>query len=277
MRSLQPYLEGVETEGYLTMSCAAVPDSCGSFLGGLFPWALRDAAAYAGQFTSQKTSDRFFSRIADEIDEACSRGDFSCRSSPIPLVPVVSSDVLRQIPSSMWHAVEMTAYGDGAYVPTAPSAGTPAEITAFSRLVGNPPRTASVAEEATTSRSGWSSVKRDLARVYAVITPAVLVAGLLAFAVASVRRLRGRGRVDGLLLLVAAATWLLYVSRIGLVALVDVSSFPAITPSYLEPAFLLLYVASAASLAVAVRRSPVSGSPSHSPGAHKAPTLIAQD
>lgn len=248
MKSLQPYLEGRETEGYLTMSCTAVPDACDSFIGGLFPWALRDAAAYAGKFTSQSQADAFFTRISAEIERGCKRGDFECRSSVLPLVPVVPTSTLQKIPGSMWKAARLTAYGDGAYRVTGPSMGSPEEIATFTAFVGNPPRTASAAEGYTGEVTGWSEVKRQLARAYAVITPIVLLAGLVSFGAALIAAVR-RKRLDHRLLIVAAACWLLYLSRIGLVALIDVTSFPAITPSYLEPAYLVQFVAAITSVA----------------------------
>jgi hypothetical protein len=41
--------------------------------------------------------------------------------------------------------------------------------------------------------------------------------------------------------------WLLYVSRLGLIALVDVTAAPAVNAQYLEPAFLALSLAAALS------------------------------
>ncbi|MET0931841.1 MAG: hypothetical protein ABWX74_20160 [Aeromicrobium sp.] len=251
MRTIKPYLEGPETSGYLSMSCTAVPDACGSFIGGLWPWALRDAVAYAGRFTSQSDADAFFTRISSDIAKGCERGDFKCRSSVLPLVPVVPTSTLLDVPGSIWDAARLTAYGPGSYRPTAASAGSPEEIAQFTDFVGDPPRTASEAEGYSPTATGWSEVRHQLARVYSVVTPIVVLAGLVAFGTAVVRLLRRRD-VGRPLLLVAAACWLLYLSRLSLVALIDVTSFPAIASSYLEPAYLVQFVAATTSLAALV-------------------------
>jgi hypothetical protein len=278
MRTIRPYLEGSETSGYLTMSCGAVPDACGSFIGGLFPWALRDAVAYAGEFTSQRDADAFFTRISSDIQKGCDEGAFECRSSVLPLVPVVPISTLSKIPGSMWTAARLTAYGDGTYRPTAASAGSPEEIKQFSDLVGDPPRTLSDAEGYSPEITGWADVKRQLARVYAVVTPIVLVAGLIAFALSAIRLVRGR-RVGRTLLLLAGASWLLYLSRLGLVALIDVTSFPAIAASYLEPAYLVQFVAATLSLAALTggRRQDVSPAVSSTSSPAQAPEVSTTD
>src|SRR5690606_31776144 len=62
------------------------------------------------------------------------------------------------------------------------------------------------------------------------------------------RALRHR-RYPGVAWMLAACAWLLVASRVLLLALVDVSAFPAIHVQYLQPAFFLVLVAAVASIA----------------------------
>lgn len=246
LSQLKPFFDSPDLEGWLDMSCAAVPDSCGSYLGGLLPWALRDAASFALAYETPQTADAFYHRIADEINAACDRGELTCRSSPVPLVPVITKGIVRRLPDSVWTALRVTLYNTGT-APTRPSIGTAAELSTLSDFLGNPRRVPSAEEGYNGSMAGWSQVKVQLEHVYSVISPIVFVAGLLAFVASAALWLRRR-LVGGPMLLVATIAWVLYASRLALIAMIDASSFPAINAQYLEPAFLILYVASFTSI-----------------------------
>lgn len=243
LRSLEPFLESPDLAGWLSLSCAAVPDACGSYLGGILPWALRDAAAFAGAYQSPQTADAFYQRIATEIRAACEQGTLRCRSSPFPLVPVMTEQTVRHILPSIWAAIRVTMYDRGTG-PTRPSIGTRTELSALSDFLGSPERVLSAEEGYTTSRDGWSRVKVGLEGLYRVASPVALILGLATFVVAAARRKRARSPM----IIIATSAWVLYGSRIGLIALIDASSFPAINAQYLEPAFLALYIAAAASI-----------------------------
>lgn len=87
-------------------------------------------------------------------------------------------------------------------------------------------------------------------RAYAACMPWLALAGALAFLYASARHCMRR-RLSPLYT-VAAAAWGLVASRIALLALVDMASFPALNVQYLQPAFPLVALAAVASLACAV-------------------------
>lgn len=99
-------------------------------------------------------------------------------------------------------------------------------------------------------------VKRVLIGLYHALMPVLAGVGVIAFAVGWGLVFAGRVARPQLLVL-ASAAWCAYLSRIGLIVLVDISSFGAIVSRYLEPAFPLLTVASLAGIAFvidAVRR-----------------------
>ena len=72
--SLAPYFDG-PGKGWESFGCQLYPSSCGEISSGWFVWALRDAAAKSGHYSSPAETSAFFGRIADEITAACRRGD----------------------------------------------------------------------------------------------------------------------------------------------------------------------------------------------------------
>lgn len=106
---------------------------------------------------------------------------------------------------------------------------------------GIPPRAADV--------PAWPQAVRRVALAgYAFALPWLALAGLLAFLVAAAR-MAVRRRPAGGLLVLAACGWGLVASRALLLAVVDISAFPAVNPQYMQPAFPLLVMAAVASLA----------------------------
>ncbi len=54
---------------------------------GWFLWALRDSAAATGHHASAIEADRFYRRLADEVNSACARGVLSCNVERSSLRP----------------------------------------------------------------------------------------------------------------------------------------------------------------------------------------------
>lgn len=94
----------------------------------------------------------------------------------------------------------------------------------------------------------WSeTIKHAIGKGYAAVLPWLAGAGLLAFAWVSGRVvLRCRFSI---LYALAAAAWCMVVSRAVLLALVDMSAFPAVNVQYMQAAFPLLVLAAIVSLA----------------------------
>lgn len=87
-----------------------------------------------------------------------------------------------------------------------------------------------------------AAYQRGMATLLAVGLASMVVAAILAFAAGT----------SSDLLTLAAAAWILIASRVAIIVLVDVSSFPAINTMYLAPAFSLCCVAPILSLAAAL-------------------------
>jgi len=85
---LQPSLEGVEAENWREVGCTqtATPD-CPEVLSGWFMWELRNAVAQAGHYNSAREADSFYSRLAQELDDACDTGKLECLSPRASMLP----------------------------------------------------------------------------------------------------------------------------------------------------------------------------------------------
>jgi hypothetical protein len=99
----------------------------------------------------------------------------------------------------------------------------------------------------------WSvSIKHAIGKGYALVLPWLAGSGLLAFLWVSGRVIRRRRSSP--LYAVAAASWCMVACRAVLLALVDMSAFPALNVQYMQAAFPLLVLAAIASLALLVDR-----------------------
>ena len=101
-------------------------------------------------------------------------------------------------------------------------------------------------------------IKDTLNRLYRLALPVLVLLGAVGLAASLIRAWRAR-RLDEPLLIVAAVSWLLVASRVSLLVLIDISSFPAINALYMAPAFPLLTVACLTSVAAFLQPNAVKG------------------
>jgi hypothetical protein len=95
--------------------------------------------------------------------------------------------------------------------------------------------------------NNWLAVKAQLINVYKSMTPFFLATGLLALLVKLALIALSKDKIDGFTV-ISVSLWILYFSRVLLVVLIDISSFPAVTHMYLMPAFPILLIAAFSSL-----------------------------
>jgi hypothetical protein len=127
----------------------------------------------------------------------------------------------------------------------------------FSDLLNNPPKGAAVNDGLIwinifqandMSQGGWLHPKNLLIGLYSSVTIYLFIAGSLLTAVAFFILIYLRRSLTDLMM-IATYLWVLYLSRIAIVVLVDITSFPAIDNLYLLPAFPLLCSASIVGIA----------------------------
>lgn len=91
-------------------------------------------------------------------------------------------------------------------------------------------------------------IKKALITFFRYLSPALFILGLIGLAVLTVITIKGKNGYPTLLA-ISLAFWSLYFSRLIMVVLIDITSFPAINELYLLPAFPLWIVASFTSIA----------------------------
>jgi len=101
---LKPHLEVGATEGWRGLSCAE--GICQDYAGGFFFWALRDAVAAEGYYRSPATAAQFYRQLATEIEQACDRGQLTCRRRGWGLLPTWQWRILPHWLGSVQHLTE---------------------------------------------------------------------------------------------------------------------------------------------------------------------------
>jgi hypothetical protein len=85
---LRPALDGATGETWRERGCVQTGiNPCPEILGGWFMWALRDAVAQAGHYTSAQEALTFYDRIAVEINGACRDGRLTCEAAGVSIFP----------------------------------------------------------------------------------------------------------------------------------------------------------------------------------------------
>lgn len=354
-RQLESYFEGTG-KGWTQPGCSIYPHTCGDYAGGWFMWALRDAVANKGYYASSLKAGNFYNKISSEIELACQSGAVKCISNPIPFMPIVPFESVKQIPEKLIKAVKLSLYQNHVPLTDGDSWEPLEELNKIRRFLGNPKTTFASSEQkisllgwyhspknswiylnctndfskaviqierrnspdiathfddknasaqrfsfninkldrcelGTTNQNtpmitveallnnknptmvlgdgaiyldevgvtgndsvfSWSIIaKAQLTHLYKIISPFVFCIGLSCFVACFFISLARKSRLDELFW-IASMLWLLYLSRISLIILVDVSSFAAINYLYLLPAFPVLYSAAFVSYATLLK------------------------
>jgi hypothetical protein len=153
-RELEPTLDGPVGEQWRKTGCDAMGwTACPEILGGWFQWALRDAAAAAGHYSTAATAAAYYRHLADEIDTECENGRLQCLPKRAALAPPFRPEYLveslQRVPRIAALLVRPADDGIG----VEPSQGSAAMIADFGTLVGP---TAAAADQAVTAE-GWAN------------------------------------------------------------------------------------------------------------------------
>jgi hypothetical protein len=111
--SLAGYLDGPPGAHY-RRSCDpqrhALPLPCDEIVAGWFLWALRDAAAWAGHYSSPAKASTFFRQISREVSAACAQRLLDCHPQLISEMPRLAREQIALIPSSVLYAIELLLF-----------------------------------------------------------------------------------------------------------------------------------------------------------------------
>lgn len=255
---LQPHLEGELGLAWagISESVHHIPAAEREIGAGWFMWALRDAVIRTGHGGSAREVADYYRRLAREINDACDRDLIKAGPRRSGFLPPLRREHLAPFLSSATAALKMVAAFEQMGVRTDPSAGSPEELARFARLTRgrlSPP----AGEEA---KPVWLEPARlavldGIRRTYAAVAPWAGVASLLALAVASGFAVsRRRLPFFGVLAVALAGSVL---ALVAIVALINATSFPALTTGYLSGSYglwLLFCLSGWLALAEVLRR-----------------------
>ena len=203
--------------------------------GGWYQWALREAATRSGYYRSASVTQAYWQRVADEINAAVDSGRLAGGNRRHGFFPVWQDAYLRPLAISWFKALDLIVRFTDFSPRGAVSEGSKSDILAHAKFLNvDPviePRAASIK----------SHIRTIFHRVFSLLGWPLTILALFATGIV-IRRSRShhyaRPQVAVLLSLWGGAAALLLI-----VALVHVTSFSALTGSYLGPVAPLIFSA----------------------------------
>ncbi len=145
--SLAGYLDGPPAAAYREGGCRPqrhmLPVPCGEIVAGWFLWALRDAAAWAGYYSSPASTSNFFGEVAREINSACARGLLECRPQMFAEMPRVTDEQIALIPARYLDALDMLMFREAPDLDAQQSRGDEDALSANLEFLNYPRHTRS--------------------------------------------------------------------------------------------------------------------------------------
>jgi hypothetical protein len=233
-RELRPYLEGDLGRHWIRYGPCASLGICGDIAGTWITWAVRDAVAILGYYArGPEAVSAYYQELANEIDSACARGGLDCSAPGYSIVPPwrgsYNGPLLAAIPRAALFLASFDGFTPGSDRVSSTKLCTAPVIVLYSRIG----ESACAVEDDT---GGW--IMAALGTLYARVTPVLVVAALGMYAVAIHRTRHTRG--DLFLVLMGGVLLCAIVVRLLILAVIDVTSAPAINVLYMSPLYPLM-------------------------------------
>jgi hypothetical protein len=229
-RELRPFFEGKGAEFWRQVGCEQTRTApCPEIMAGWFMWALRDAVAAAGHYSSATGAQQFYERLAAEVNDACDRGTIACGPPNSSMIPPWREDYLAAtLAASRSIFIDLISLGN-VEARITPSVGDARQLERFTRVTNGPP--------ASEGHTGWNGIRHRAAAAIAEIQkrvtffaiPLAMIAWTFLLAFSIVRRRWHPGHVVAAALLAAIA------ARVVLLGFLEATSIPY-TFLYLSPA-----------------------------------------
>jgi hypothetical protein len=238
---LKPYLEGERGQLWAGLG-ADIKEIRKEIKGGWFVWAFREAVALAGYYSAGRFPEEYYRRLAEEIDRACEAGHLECLPARSSMSPPWHNEylrpVLRKSLEGGWYLVkpgDLTALSDFS------SSGPEEALQKFRRLSrekleGDPMMPPALMHQ-TQAELTKVQILENLGRLYRLVLPYLSILALLGYIYLGIILIQRKG--DALIWVILTSVLLAVLARIVLLAIIDVTSFYAVTLYYLSPAFLL--------------------------------------
>ena len=207
--------------------------------GGWFMWALRDAVAAAGHYSSGTAAADYYGRLAHEINIACNEGRLECYGKHATMMAPWHSEYNSYLKNSLIKGIRLLADFEEPDLLTQPGVISEESLTAFKRL------TRERLSPAHVEIKGWAFGKDALrarmlefiGRGYRFFAPFFSIAGISAFLIETIMVLMRRKAVSTQWI-ICAGLLISNLTLITILSLIHTTAFPAI-PSYLGPSYPL--------------------------------------
>lgn len=230
-RELMPFFEGIGGENWRKAGCDQYkrnePDkwnACPEILSGWFMWALRDAVAHAGHYQSAPEASAFYTRLRQEIDDACDRGIIACDPPRRSLIPPWRPEYLEATLAASAKLFRKLISLDDVQASMGPSLGSEQELALFQKVTNGPLATAQDSYGGGATDRLPIKIARDLTRAqvhaYAVAIPLAIFAWAVLLVVSVARKRWHPGHILIAALLAAIAV------RVVLLGFLDATSIP---------------------------------------------------
>ena len=248
---LRPIIEGPNSpeQTWKQASCQYYPALCGDYATGWFMWALRDAVALHGNYSSPHASAAFYMKVHDEVTNACRSEVISCYHNALPFMPHIDETQIFHSAASMESAVDELSLETPPPVDGVSSIGTEAQVweAAYFLNVENYTPPPNVKETSDSRFVAFAINLRDsMLKLYADFLPMLLLLGICSALILAVRSLYRR--TYSVAFAIACAAWVAVACRLMALVLIDISSFPAIFHLYISYAYPLSCYASLISI-----------------------------
>ncbi|MCP4697145.1 MAG: hypothetical protein GY862_09890 [Gammaproteobacteria bacterium] len=271
-QELAAFLDGKTRNKWINQfMCIGLPHTCGEIAAGWFAWALRDAVADAGYYHSGSTANAYYERLADEVNGACDQGVLDCLSERARLLPPYRHKytplVIRgfisewkylagftELPDLLREPLERLdeanqerfrrLFSDYASLFAPPySSGTEESLVLFRELTHNHLAPLPPAEEILSDRNLPRApevyILQYIAKTYRIMVPPLLC---LALALYFICLAACFFKQITFLFILNTAILGAVVARLLMLAIIDITWFPAVSPQYLAPLYPLLYI-----------------------------------
>jgi hypothetical protein len=250
--SLRDYFEGDQGRNWAALgtSLTGRPREDREIAGGWFVWALRDAVHAAGDCPDAGSALRFYRRLADEVNAACDDGRLDSRPRRSGFLSPWDESYRGPLLAAFQRGAVFLTRFDQFYARPGPSTGDEQGLELFRAITrarlspteGNPPAY-------TATQRAQLRVLEGIGRGYQAAHPFLLwaaFAGTLLLAAWP-----GRDERRPLLALQAALAGTVILT-LAAIALIHVSSFPALITGYFHGSYPLMLGFTAAGLAGAI-------------------------
>ncbi len=236
-RELQPFFEGPGGESWRKAGCEQTATAdCPEILSGWLMWAVRDAVASAGHYSSAREVRKFYKRLAAEIEAGCQNNPDDCLPARATMVPPWKNEYLMGTAQASWKVFETLASFGNTPPHHRASVGSPEQLALFKMVTNGP--LAPTEQDVSIGTSPRDTVRLNIAtaifKVVNTVSKIGLPLALVGWGCWSMALLICR-KIPDMAWFLATALAAAIVTRVVLLGFLEATSIPSNNMLYLFP------------------------------------------